>query len=201
MDQSLSNSQTADKIVSRSNGKIKFLYRQTRHFNMKTKKLLTSALIQCHFEYASASWYSGLTKKYKNRLQTTQNKIVRFLLNAPPRNHIGYSELSQINMLPVDLRVKQLKLNQIHNIVHGKAPMYLQSSFSLNTSRHNTRSGPLSLSIPSVKSFGLSSFNYTGAVAWNDLPGDIKSVRTKPMFKSKVKQFLFNKCLEQRDFI
>ena len=192
MDQSLSNSQTADKIVSRSNGKIKFLYRQTRHFNMKTKKLLTSALIQCHFEYASASWYSGLTKKYKNRLQTTQNKIVRFLLNAPPRNHIGYSELSQINMLPVDLRVKQLKLNQIHNIVHGKAPMYLQSSFSLNTSRHNTRSGPLSLSIPSVKSFGLSSFNYTGAVAWIDLPGDIKSVRTKPMFKSKVKQFLLS---------
>ena len=67
--------------------------------------------------------------------------------------------------------------------------MYLQSSSSINTSRHNTRSGPLSLSIPSVKSFGLSSFNYTGAVAWNDLPGDIKSVRTKPIFKSKVKSF------------
>ena len=77
--------------------------------------------------------------------------------------------------------------------------MYLKSSFSLNTSRHNTRSGPLSLSIPSVKSFGLSSFNYTGPVAWNDLPGDIKAVRTKPMFKSKVKQFLFNKCLEQEE--
>ena len=100
-------------------------------------------------------------------------------------------------MLPVDLRVKQLKLNQIHNIVHGKAPIHLKSSFSLNTSRHNTRSGPHSLSIPSVKS--LSCFYYTGAVAWNDLPGDIKSVRTTPMFKSKVKQFLFNKCLEQEE--
>ena len=104
-------------------------------------------------------------------------------------------------MLPVDIRVKQLKLNQIglHNVVHGKAPLYLNSSFSLNTSRHNTSSGPLSLSIPSVKSFGQSSFNYTGAVAWNDLPGDIKSVRTKPMFKSKVKQFLFNKFREQEE--
>ena len=79
LDQSLSNSQRADKIVSRSNAKIKFLYRQTRHFNMKTKKLLTPALIKCHFDYASAAWYSGLTKKYKNRLQTTQNKIVRYL--------------------------------------------------------------------------------------------------------------------------
>ncbi len=81
-----------------------------------------------------------------------------------------------------------------------KPPIYFKSTFSLNTSRHNTRSGPLSLSIPSVKSFELSSFNYTaGAVAWNDLPGDIKSVRTKPMFKSKVKQFLFNKCFEQEE--
>ena len=102
-------------------------------------------------------------------------------------------------MLPVDLRVKQLHLNKIHNIVHGTAHIYLKSTFSLNTSHHNTRSGPLSLSIPSVKSFGLSSFNYTGAVAWRDLPGDIKSVRTKPMFKCKVKQFLFHKCLEQEE--
>ena len=37
LDQSLSNSQTADKIVSKSNAKIKFPYRQMRHFNMKTK--------------------------------------------------------------------------------------------------------------------------------------------------------------------
>ena len=74
--------------------------------------------------------------------------------------------------MPVDLTVKQLKLNQ----VNGKAPIYFKSSFSLNTSRHNTSSGPLSLSIPSVKSFRLSSFNYTEAVAWNDLPGDIKFV-------------------------
>ena len=107
-------------------------------------------------------------------------------------------------MLPVDLRVKQFKLNHIQcyvtlNIVHGKASIYLNSIFSLNTSRHNTSSGPLSLSIPSVKSFGLSSFNYAGAAAGNDLPGDIKYVQTKPMFKSKVKKFSFNKCLEQEE--
>ena len=36
----------------------------------------------------------------------------------------SFCEFAQVNMLPVDLRVKQLKLNQIHNIVHGKAPIY-----------------------------------------------------------------------------
>ena len=59
-------------------------------------------------------------------------------------------------------------------------------------SGHNTLTGPLPLIIPSdyplsVKSFGLSSFNHTGAVAFNDLPGDITSIQTRPIFKSKVK--------------
>ena len=188
LDQSLSGSQIADKIISKANAKIKFLYRQTRHFDMDTKKLLTSALIQCHFDYASSSWYSGLTKKYKNRLQTTQNKIVRFLLNVPPRTHIGYAEFVRVNMLPVDLRVRQLKLNHTHNILFGKAPKYLTSSFH----RQNTRSGPMSLIVPTVKSFGQSSFNYTGAIAWNSLPSQCQSSQCKRVFKSKVKQFLFN---------
>ena len=101
-------------------------------------------------------------------------------------------------MLPVDLRVKQLKLNQIHNIVRGKAPTYLTSSFSPNTSRHNTRSGPLSQIIPSVKSLGLSTFNYTGAVACNNLPDDIDPIRTKPNFKYKVKVFYLTNVLNKK---
>ena len=197
LDQSLSGSQIADKIISSSNAKLKFLYRQTRHFDTDTKKLLTSALIQCHFDYASSSWYSGLTKKYKNRLQTTQNKIVRFLLNVPPRTHIGYSEFAQVKMLPVELRVKQLKLNHMHNIFFGKAPSYLTSSFQSSTSRHNTRSGPLSLIVPSAKSFGQSSFSYTGATAWNQLPCTIKSINSKSVFKSSVKSYLFGRLRDE----
>ena len=193
LDQSLSGNQIAEAVLRKANAKLKFVYRQTRQFDMETKKLLTSALIQCHFDYASASWYSGLTKKYQNRLQTTQNKIVRFLMVVPPRTHIGYSEFEKVKMLPVNLRVIQLKLNHIHNIVHGQAPSYLKASFFLNASRYNTRSGPLSLVIPSSKSFGQSSFAYTGAIAWNNLRGNIQSIIFKSsfmFFKCKVKSFL-----------
>ena len=109
----------AEKIISKSNAKLKFLYRQTRNVNPETKKMLTSALIQCHFDYASSSWYSGLTKKYKARLQCTQNKVIRFLLNAPARTHIGANEFRKVGMLPVELRVKQLKLNLVHNIINN----------------------------------------------------------------------------------
>ena len=49
---------------------------QTLSVDSKSKALLTSALIQCHLNYASAIWYSGLTQTLKSKLQIVQNKIV-----------------------------------------------------------------------------------------------------------------------------
>ena len=49
LDESLSGETIATKAVAKINNKIKFLYRNTKSFNLDTKKLLVSALIQCHF--------------------------------------------------------------------------------------------------------------------------------------------------------
>ena len=39
LDQSLTGDGVAEKIISKSNAKLKFLYRQTRNVNLETKKL------------------------------------------------------------------------------------------------------------------------------------------------------------------
>ena len=65
--------------------------------------MLTTALVQCHFDYASASWFSGLSKKNKSKFQVLQNKVVRYLLNLTPRTHVGVSEFKCVNMLPVNI--------------------------------------------------------------------------------------------------
>ena len=74
-------------------------------------------------------------------------------------------------MLPVELRVKQLKLNLVHNIINGKAPNYLSESINLTRNQHsiNTRSSTLSLQVPYVKYFGKTSFQSTGIQAWIEL--------------------------------
>ena len=41
---------------------LSFLYRNARKFNIKTKKLVVSSLIQCHFDYTCSASYSGLSK-------------------------------------------------------------------------------------------------------------------------------------------
>ena len=64
----------------------------------------------------------------------------------------------------------------------------------LTTSQHNinTRSSTMSLQIPQVKSFGKNTFNYTGILAWNELPNEIKCSTSKFFFKKGIKLFLFD---------
>ena len=59
LDQNLSGSSMITKIVSKCKNKIKFLYRNAKNLDKKTKMLLTSALVQCHFDYGCSMWYTG----------------------------------------------------------------------------------------------------------------------------------------------
>ena len=50
LDQSPSGSSIVNKIVTKCNNKIKFLYRNAKSFDPQTKGMLASALVQCHFD-------------------------------------------------------------------------------------------------------------------------------------------------------
>ena len=88
MYQHLSGEYIARNAISNINNKVKFLLRNTILFIMKVNKMLTTALIQCHFDYASGSWFSGLSPKNKSKFQVLQNKVMIYLLNLTPRTHV-----------------------------------------------------------------------------------------------------------------
>ena len=58
-----------------------------------------------------------------------QNKVIRFILNLKPMTRISYSILSEIKMLKVEDRAKQLRLNHVYNVYHELAPQYLNQHF------------------------------------------------------------------------
>ena len=82
-----------------------------------------------------------------------------------------------LNMLNVDRRVKQMRLNHVFNIVHNTAPSYLSLNFT-STSQHysNTRSA--------------NSLDFNAIKDWNNLPTTIKQIRNKTHFKQSVKKHL-----------
>ena len=129
IDRTLSGQEIVNSVLSKCNARLKFMYRFKDVLDLKTKKLLTSALLQCHFDYASTAWYFSLTKFLKNKLQVAQNKVVRYILDLHPRTHIGQNELDRVGILSIEDRARQLMLNHVYDIYNGSAPSYLQSKF------------------------------------------------------------------------
>ena len=95
------------------------------------------SLIQCHFDYACSFWYPGLSKLLKNRLQVTQNKIVRFVLKLDPRSHVGNEEFKSLGWLPMHRRVDQIILNHVFKINTGKSADYMHEHFIPASSIHS----------------------------------------------------------------
>ena len=111
--------------MKKVNNRLRFLYRPANFLDVKCKLSLCAALISCHIDYACNSWYSGLTKELQQKLPMCQNKVVRFILNLQPMYSVNYSVLSSLNLLNVEDRVKQLRLNRVFNIFRAKAPSNL----------------------------------------------------------------------------
>ena len=116
LEQCLSNADMATFIIQKANARLKFLYRKRNFFYLTTKKLLVMYLIQCHFDYACSFWYPALSKVLKNKLQVTQNRSIRFVLNMDSRAHVGSEVFKSLGWLPVSKRVDQIILNHVFKV-------------------------------------------------------------------------------------
>jgi hypothetical protein len=133
--------------------------------------LLCSAL--AHLDYTCCAWYVGLTKSLKKKLQVCQNKMIRYISDLSPLHSINCNVLNSLDLLNVEDRVRQLRLNHVYNISHGSVPSYLSEKFILRSavSSRNTRaSSNVDYFIPHVKACQADTLYYNGIKDWNFLP-------------------------------
>ena len=112
-------------VINKINNKLKFLYRKNRFLTPTLRRLLCNALIQPHFNYACSAWYPNLTKKLKNRIQTSQNKCIRFCVQLDKMTHISHKEFETLNWLPVTERFNQCINSIVFKCVNNQCPNYL----------------------------------------------------------------------------
>ena len=86
-------------VIHKINNKLKFLYRKNYFLTPTLRRLLFNAPIQLHFDYACSAWYPNLSKKLKYRIQTTQNKCIRFCLRLDKLKHVSREEFERLNWL------------------------------------------------------------------------------------------------------
>lgn len=192
IDQNLSGEITVNSIIKKVNSRLKFMYRKANCLSTETRKTLTTALIQCHFDYSCSSWYAGVSQTLKNKLQIAQNKTVRFIKNLGPRSSVRLPELSSVGFLNIENRVKQLRLGHAHKIYNNKCPAYLKDNFKKVNEHHeyNTRSSQFNFVVPKIKGVDSTSFYFNAVKDWNALPNSIKSIKDHGAFKVALKQHL-----------
>ena len=130
-----------------------------------------------------------------------QNKCIRFILDLGPRSHIGSKEFKLANMLPVQDRVRQLKLTHVFKIFHNQCPEYMKEKFLRirdTPLRLCTRSSTNNFFLPRVTKQAIHSFFFSGIKDWNALPSLIKENNNEMTFKSKIKDHIFNE-LENKE--
>ena len=194
LDETLNGESMALTVLKKVNSKLKFLYRKNKFLTPELRRLLCNALIQPHFDFACSAWYPNLNKALKKKLQTAQNKCIRFCLLLGNREHIGLDKLRQINWLNTNDRVEQIISVSVFKFFNKQCPKYMSDIFlPANNSRVSTRSSYLKLTQPFRKtSQGQNSLSFIGPSVWNKLSESNKSCNTVNTFKHNVKKHFFN---------
>ena len=193
LDCNLSGESMALHALGKINGKLKFLYRNQKYLNYSLRRLLCNALIQPHFDFACLSWYPNLNARLKKKMQTAQNKCVRFCLNLGNRAHIGIKELQAINWLPVQNRFEQSVCVSIFRFFENTAPVYISEMYHSVEQSHRTRRSLNKLHLPNqITNRGLRTLSYIGPRLWNALSSTIKLASSVNTFKHELKKQFFS---------
>ena len=130
----------------------------------------------------------------KTRLQISQNKLVRLLLDLTPRTHLTPAHFEKLGWLRVDDRVQYLAMSQVYKIRNtAKIPRYLKNYFTgvNEVHTHNTRGNATNHVPPRYfTNKGLCSFRSYATNMWNALPTALKTCESLVSFKASLKTHL-----------
>ncbi len=159
-----------------------------------TKKTLCLALTQCHCDYSVSSWYPAMSQTAKKKLQVVQNKLIRFMLNLGPRDHVGIEQLNTLGLLNVADRAKQLPLHNAHKVFYKQAPEHIMANFNASKNRQgmNTRHRACNFALARVMGEEKGTFYYNAIKDWDRL----KVCSNLLSFKSKLKQYMQEEARE-----
>ena len=202
LDNDLSGESMATKVLKLVNNRLKFLYRKQKFLTLSLRRLLCNALIQPHYDYACSAWYPSLNKRLSKKIQTSQNKCIRYCLNLDNRAHVGIDEFIKINWLPTKERVAQCICVNIFKFFNKMSPQYMSEIFHPSHSRYNTHMATPKLDLPFRQSCpGQKTISYLGPNTWNNLAAETKLRRSVNTFKHDIKKLFFDKLKKQNDDI
>ena len=189
IDETLTWDEQVTLITKKVNKGLNVIRRLRDFFDIKILTTVYQTLVQPYFDYCSQVW-GGFGTTLCDKLQRLQNRAVRIITKS------GYEVRSVLNLLnQLGLPNLEARRNQQLNILmykvrHEMAPSSLSNMFQKTNEvhEHQTRQAKHDFQPPKLKTNYLKkAFSYRGAVAWNNLPSEIKNSESINTFKAKLK--------------
>lgn len=140
---------------------------------------------------------AGVSQKLLSRLQVVHNNAARLLTGINRCEHIT-PVLCKLHWLPVKQRIAYKLLSLVFKVLHtDTVPRYLKDQLTLYRPRRELRSSSdqWRLEVPRSRlQYGSRSFRVFGPMLWNSLPAELKQPQSVPVFKKKLKTFLFREA-------
>ena len=136
------------------------------------------------------AWYPNLTKKLKNRIQTSQNKCIRFCLKLDKTAQISHKEFETLNWLPVTERFNQCINSIVFKYVNNQCRNYLIEVFQTAPENNiQTRGIFLKWKCPFCKTnAGQMALSYISSTIWSKTLDTLKQTKNLNMFKHNLKE-------------
>ena len=191
---------------------------KSEHLNLETKKIIYHALVESHLNYGILAWGAPLAKNIVSNansdhipqnlklLSSTQNKVLRAIFRKPKYDKITHSYTSNtllFNKLGVlkltDLYYFNLACLAFEFFHDKKLPEKIADNFtrSSDVSVVETRGSKIDLYCKTPRL--TSTFkkpSVAASLVWNSLPAQIRQIKSKNNFKTKLKTYFLDKYNE-----
>ena len=178
-----------EKVCKKISSAIGALKRIRSFITTKTAVQVYFALMQPHFDYCCSVW-DGLDETLSTKIQKLQNRAIKVIT----RSSYDTNARVLLNALQLDnlyVRRRKLKAPQLMlKILKGNMPSYLRTLFSIRNTEYNMRNNQFKLKLPKPRTNYLKrSISYDGALLWNSLPEEIRSLTVFPQFKKAINDY------------
>ena len=150
--------------------------------SMITAIKIYKGLIEPHFDCCSAVW-DGLTQQLSEKLQKLQNRAIRAITKS---SYDGSSRflLNSLGWDNLSIRRAKQKANLTYKCINNLAPANLCNLFAPRTPNYYFSNAKKKLMLPKPRTDYLkSSFSYSSALLWNNLPEEIRTSKSLGLFK------------------
>ena len=164
-----------EKIYNRAAGRVNLLRSIRPLIDQRCAETIYKTMIVPIFTYCGALGLSFPVSR-ENLIQNIERRSIKIIGN------------NNLNISSVDSLIKRKSCQFVHGCLQNNICSPFKNYFEILTHSKTTRNSGISVKLPKVRlEFGRKSFFYQGAKIYNTLPTEQRSLKSRILFKNKLK--------------